>query len=85
LAVFVHPKEQPEGQREQVAVIPTGVRVVLEDGRLAVYDAEDQIVGNFGPVFWWYAGHTSPDTDLSLSGVPAFQNGHQGLDDLPLR
>jgi hypothetical protein len=60
MAVFVHPKDQPEGQEEQVAVIPTGVRAIQENGRLIVYDAQSEIVGDFGPVIWWYVGHTSP-------------------------
>jgi hypothetical protein len=63
MAVFVHPRNQPEDQKEQVAVIPTGVRVMQENGRLIVYDAENVIVGDFGPVIWWYVGHTSPSVE----------------------
>jgi hypothetical protein len=60
MTVFVHPRDQPEGQKEQVAVIPTGVRAMQENERLIVYDAQSEIVGDFGSVIWWYVGHTSP-------------------------
>jgi hypothetical protein len=60
MTVFVQPADRPDNLREQVAVIPTGVRAEVENGRLSVYDVEDRIVGDFGAVVWWFAGHMSP-------------------------
>jgi hypothetical protein len=74
MTVFVQPGNRSEGQKEQVAVIPTGVRAEQEDKRLRVYDAQNHIVGDFGSVVWWFAGKISPaeetDPTPSLSSTP---------------
>jgi len=64
MAVFVQPGERSEGQKEQVAVIPTGVRAAQGKGRLRVYDAEERIVGDFGSVVWWFVGQISPSEEV---------------------
>lgn len=63
MAVFVQPGERSEGKKEQVAVIPTGVRAEQINGRLSVYDAQERMVGDFGSVVWWFVGRISPSED----------------------
>jgi hypothetical protein len=76
MTVFVQPGDRPEEQKEQVAVIPTGVRAEQHDGRLRVYDAQDHIVGDFGSVVWWFAGEISPSEQLDPApGLASTRNG----------
>jgi len=76
MTVFVQPGDRSEDQKEQVAIIPTGVRAEQENGRLRIYDAQDHIVGDFGSVVWWFAGKISPSEETDLTpGLASIQNG----------
>jgi len=60
MTVFVQPGDRPESLKEEVAIIPSGVRAEQQNGRLIVYDAQDLVVGDFGTVIWWFVGRISP-------------------------
>jgi hypothetical protein len=75
MAVFVQPGDRPDDLKEQVAVIPAGVRAEQQNGRLTVYDAQDRVVGDFGAVVWWFSGHISPSEEDSATSLKKSKNG----------